>query len=115
MTELSAFADRTLRNIALVPDEELFKDIDGAAAADITEDERSTWGRSCALEESMILERKTESAAPQSIKTMETHFHNFILKWLRALALCKKKNNKEGFVSMHQNRFSLFFFDKHDL
>lgn len=42
MTELSAFADRTLRNIALVPDEELFKDIDGAAAADITEDERST-------------------------------------------------------------------------
>lgn len=102
MAELSPFADLTLRNFPLVPDEEMFEDIDAADADadDVNkEDECSKWGRTCALEESRTLERKTESAAPQSIKTMATHFHNFILKWLRALALCKGK--KKGFISMH--------------
>lgn len=60
MTELSSFADRTLRNVALVPDEELFEDIEDAddadgAAGDTTEDECSKWGRTCALEEGRIL------------------------------------------------------------
>lgn len=96
MTELSPFADLTLRNLPPLPDEGLFEDIDDADAdADNKEDECSMWGRACDLEESGILERKTESAAPQSIKTMATHFHNFILKWLRALALCKKKQQQQ--------------------
>lgn len=80
---MSSFADRTLRNITLDPDEELCEDIDGVDNADdvdVMEDECSREERTCAVKENRILEKKTESAAPQSIKTMATHFHNFILK-----------------------------------
>lgn len=99
MTKLSPFAALTLRNLPPVPDEEFFEDIDDADA-DNKDDECSKWGRTGDFKESRILERKTESAAPQSIKTMATHFHNLILKWLRALALCKKKNTKtKGYVN----------------
>lgn len=100
MTEFSPFADLPLRNFPPVPDEELFKDIDDAAA-DNKEDECSKWGGVCALEKSKILERKMENAAPQSIKTMATHFHNFILKWLRALALCEKNKTKQMVINYY--------------
>lgn len=52
----------------------------------------------------VILVRRTDSAAPQSVKAMAAHFHNFILECVRSLTLYKnksKQNNTEDRLQGH--------------
>lgn len=99
---LSPFTDLTFRRICLVEEEELLEDVGDAGDGEDSEEEEEMEEEedecpefdlvACAFGGITTLEKKTKSAAPQSIKVMETHFHNFILKWIRALARCKTKS-----------------------
>lgn len=66
---------------------------------DIEDDDEGDWGYSilgsnCPVE-GIVLVRKMDRAAPQSMKTKAAPFHNFILERGGALKLCQREKQNE--------------------